>query len=223
MASKRLVVELYYDVVSPYSYFCFEALTRYRQPWDMDLRLKPFHLGGIMKAANNKPPGMVPNKARYMLKDLSRLSKYYDVPFKIPEEFMEWVLTRTTLSAQRFLCALQLHGPDHVEAVSRAFYQRLFGENKEIMSLECIPEVAKAANLTQDLIDKCLKAIESDDVKDLVKKHTDEALDMNAFGAPTIVAHISGKKEMYFGQDRLYLLAHEAGKPWLGPLTQAKH
>ena len=58
-AAKRLVVELYYDVVSPYSYFCFEALTRYRQPWDMDLRLKPFHLGGVMKAANNKPPAMV--------------------------------------------------------------------------------------------------------------------------------------------------------------------
>ena len=58
-AAKRLVVELYYDVISPYSYFCFEALSRYRQPWDMDLRLKPFNLGAIMKEANNKPPGMV--------------------------------------------------------------------------------------------------------------------------------------------------------------------
>lgn len=200
-----------------------------------------------------------------MVKDLDRLSKYYQIPFKIPEDFMEWIMTRTTISAQRFLCALEIHAPDHVEEASRqvgrahlwiiygksearwqesprtsicvhenfpsfyivlslyrAFYQRLFGQNKEIMSLECIPEVAKAANVPQDLIEKCLKAIESDDVKDLLKKYTDEAIDLNAFGAPTIVAHISGKKEMYFGQDRLYLLAHEAGKPWLGPLVQSK-
>lgn len=72
-AAKRLVVELYYDVVSPYSYFCFEALSRYRQPWDMDLKLKPFHLGAIMKAANNKPPGMVRSfDSRFLMRDYER-------------------------------------------------------------------------------------------------------------------------------------------------------
>nr|QJD20832.1 glutathione S-transferase kappa 1 [Blattisocius dentriticus] len=222
MAAKRLLVELYYDVVSPYSYFGFEALCRYRQPWDMDLKLKPIYLGGIMKAANNKPPLMVPNRGLYMVKDLSRLSKYYQVPFKIPEEFVEWVSTKSTINSQRFLCALEIHSPEHVEATTRAFYERIFGQNKEIMSFECLPEVAKAAKVPQDVIDKCVKAVNSEEVKAALIKYTDEAIALKAFGAPTIVAHIAGKKQMYFGQDRLLLLAHEAGKPWLGPLAEAK-
>lgn len=59
MASKRLLVELYYDVVSPFSYLAFEALCRYRQPWNMDLKLKPFVLGAVMRETGNAPPAMV--------------------------------------------------------------------------------------------------------------------------------------------------------------------
>ncbi|OQR69294.1 glutathione S-transferase kappa 1-like [Tropilaelaps mercedesae] len=217
MASKRLVVELYYDVVSPFSYLCFEALCRYRTPWDMDLRLKPFNLGAVMRESGNAPPAMVPNRARYMLKDLKRLSSYYQVPLQIPKEFMSWILSKSTVNAQRFLCALEVQKPELVEPVSRAFYQRLFGEQKEIMSLECIPEVARKGGVPDDVIKSCLDEIETEKIKAILKKNTEEALELNAFGAPTMVAHIDGRKEMFFGQDRLYLLAHEAGKSWLGP------
>ena len=33
---------------------------------------------------DNRPPGMVPMKALYLAKDLSRLSKYYDIPLQQP-------------------------------------------------------------------------------------------------------------------------------------------
>lgn len=102
----------------------------------------------------------------------------------------------------------------------RAFYQRLFGEQKEIMSLECIPEVAHTAGVPEDVIKKCLDSMKSGEIKGILKKHTEEALENGAFGAPTMVAHINGKKEMFFGQDRLHLLAYEAGKPWNGPFPE---
>jgi len=222
-ASKKLVVELYYDVISPYSYLAFETLCRYKKPWDMNLVLKPFFLGGVMKAAGNKPPAMVPNRGMYMLKDLERLSRYHEVKVQMPEQFMEWIMTKNTVNSQRFLVALQLTAPDYLEPASRAFYKRLFDEGKEIMSPECIPQVAADAKIPKEIIEKCLQQIKLDAVKNKLKENTDEAIELNAFGAPTIVAHINGKKELFFGADRMALLAHESGKPWHGPVpTQSK-
>ena len=37
----------------------------------------------------NKPPGMVPNKFKYMTSDLQRLSKYFDVPISSPADPFE--------------------------------------------------------------------------------------------------------------------------------------
>lgn len=57
MAAKRIPVKLYYDVISPYSYFAFETIMRYRSIWSkMDLQLKPVHLFAILKATENTPP-----------------------------------------------------------------------------------------------------------------------------------------------------------------------
>jgi len=172
-----------------------------------------------MKEAGNKPPAMVPNRGMYMTKDLNSLSKYYGVKLRLPDEFMEWILTKSTVNSQRFLIALQLNAPDYVEATTRSFWQRLFGDGKEIMSLECLPEVGKNAGIPEDVLKKCLNQIKSDAVKGQLKKNVEEVLEEGAFGMPTYVAHINGKKRMYFGQDRLPLLAFEAGKPYLGPIS----
>jgi len=51
----------------------------------MNLKLRPFFLGGIMKESGNKPPMMVPNKGVYMNKDLARIASYYGVPLKFIE------------------------------------------------------------------------------------------------------------------------------------------
>lgn len=109
-AALRTKVELFYDVVSPYSWFGFEVgsfkgyvifdknlnlsfqvLCRYQPHWKMDLHLRPFFLGGIMKGTGNRPPMMVPNKALYMQKDLLRNAAYFGVPLKLIE--VDYILT----------------------------------------------------------------------------------------------------------------------------------
>lgn len=51
--SKRVTVELFYDIVSPYSALGWTLLQRYKSVWPMTLTLRPFFLGGVMKAVNN--------------------------------------------------------------------------------------------------------------------------------------------------------------------------
>ncbi|OQR69295.1 glutathione S-transferase kappa 1-like [Tropilaelaps mercedesae] len=84
------------------------------------------------------------------------------------------------------------------------------------MSPECIPEVTKPAGVLEKTLSVCLEVLQRREVKNVLKRHMDEALEVDAFGLPVIVAHIDGRKEVYFAQDHLQLLAHGADKNGLG-------
>ena len=58
-------------------------LCRYRNLWNMDLKLVPFRIGEAMKATGNKPPWMsVPAKNKYVFKDAARSAAFFSVPLK---------------------------------------------------------------------------------------------------------------------------------------------
>lgn len=218
MAAGRIAVDFFYDVVSPYSYLAFETLLRYRTPWNLDVKLKPFFLGGVMRETSNKPPGLVPNKAAYMATDLRRLSGYFGVPIKPPDFFLEFIMTKSTIKPQRFLVALDMKHPKYLEEASRGFWKRFYEENKEIASEDDITEVGRKIGMADDALKETLAMISQDAVKEALLRNTKQAVEeFGAFGAPTIVAYVDGKPHMFFGSDRFELLAHVMGKKWLGP------
>uniref|UniRef100_A0A1A8HHY0 Glutathione S-transferase kappa n=1 Tax=Nothobranchius korthausae TaxID=1143690 RepID=A0A1A8HHY0_9TELE len=218
--TSRKVVELFYDVVSPYSWLGFEVMCRYRNVWNIDLKLRPAFLGGIMQGAGNKPPGVVPNKFLYMTKDLERLSRYFDVPIQPPSDPFEVMFNKGSLSAMRFLTAVQQKekgGDKQVEQVSRELWRRIWSEDKDITQPASLSEAAKRAGLSDSEIAELLRLSSSQEVKDKLKNVTQDALNYGAFGFPMLVCHVEGKPEMFFGSDRFELMAHCMGEKWLGP------
>ncbi|KAM3615228.1 uncharacterized protein V6R79_025274 [Siganus canaliculatus] len=219
MTSKK-VIELFYDVVSPYSWLCFEVLCRYRYIWNMELKLRPVYLGGIMQGAGNKPPGLVPNKSKYMTKDLKRLAEYFGVPLQSPSDPFNVMFNKGSLAAMRFLVAVQegAKGEDRmVERVSRELWRRIWSEDKDITVPESLAEAARKAGLSEGEIKVALQRCTSQDIKDELKSATQRALDYASFGLPMVVCHVNGKPEMFFGSDRFELMAHCIGEKWLGP------
>lgn len=218
--SQRKVVELFYDVVSPYSWLGFEVLCRYKNIWNVDIHLRPGFLGGIMQSSGNSPPAMVPKKGVYMNKDIERMSEFYQVPLRQPSDFFNVVIKKGSLSAMRFVTAVQMSNPEFLEGVSRELWLRIWSEDKDITEPESILEAAKKAGMSEDLAKKLLSSITSPEVKNQLKETTDKALAYGVFGMPSIVAHINEKPELYFGSDRFELLAHRLGEKWLGPVPQ---
>ncbi|KAG8009982.1 Glutathione S-transferase kappa 1 [Nibea albiflora] len=219
MTSKK-VIELFYDVVSPYSWLGFEVMCRYRQVWNIELKLRPAFLGGIMQGSGNKPPGLVPNKFLYMTKDLNRLAGYFGVPLQSPSDPFEAMFNKGSLSAMRFVTAVQERekdGDKRVEQVSRELWRRIWSEDKDITEPGSLSEAAMKAGLSDSEIKEALKLSTTKEIKDKLKGVTQEALDHGAFGFPLLVCHVSGKPEMFFGSDRFELMAHCIGEKWLGP------
>uniref|UniRef100_A0A8C5DUV8 Glutathione S-transferase kappa n=1 Tax=Gouania willdenowi TaxID=441366 RepID=A0A8C5DUV8_GOUWI len=209
--SSRKVVELFFDVVSPYSWLGFEVMCRYRNVWNINLQLRPVFLGGIMQASGNKPPGLVPNKFMYMTKDLKRLGEYFDVPLHPPSDPFEAMFNKGSLSAMRFVAAVQEKnkGSDQkVELVSRELWRRIWSEDKDITEPASLIEAATKAGLSVGEIKELLEMYTSKEIKDKLKSSTQEA----SFGLPMLVCHVDGKQEMFFGSDRFELLAHCIGE-----------
>lgn len=219
MTSKK-VIELFYDVVSPYSWLGFEVMCRYRNVWNIDLKLRPAFLGGVMQGSGNKPPGLVPNKFVYMTHDLKRLAQYFDVPLQSPSDPFEAMFKKGSLSAMRFVAAVQERetgGDKQVEQVSRELWMRIWSQDKDITDPASLSEAAMKAGLPDSEIKELLKLSTSKEIKDKLKSTTQEALDHGSFGFPMMVCHVNGKHKMFFGSDRFELMAHCIGEKWLGP------
>ncbi|KAM6139879.1 glutathione S-transferase kappa 1-like [Pterocles gutturalis] len=214
----RTLVELFYDVVSPYSWLGFEVLCRYQHIWNVDLRFRPAFLGGIMQATGNKPPAMLPKRAEYLQKDIKRMAKYYQVPVQISEGDFQRVLGKSSLAAMRFITATDMTEPRYLEPLSREFWRRFWSQHEDISQPENILAVAGQAGLSSELAQKLLETISSPAVKNRLKETTEEAIKYGAFGMPAVVAHLNGEPHLFFGSDRLELLGSVLGEKWLGPV-----
>lgn len=221
MSSSKKVIELFYDVVSPYSWLGFEIMCRYRNVWNIELKLRPAFLGGVMQGSGNKPPGLVPNKFKYMGKDLQRLSKYFDVPIGFPADPFEAMFNKGSLPAMRFVAAVQereVGGDTQLEQVSRELWMRIWSQDKDITLPESLAEAGMKAGLSASEVEETLKLSQSKQIKDNLKKSTEQALSYGAFGFPMVVCHVNGKAEVFFGSDRFELMANCIGEKWEGPL-----
>uniref|UniRef100_A0A3Q1FQL0 Glutathione S-transferase kappa n=1 Tax=Acanthochromis polyacanthus TaxID=80966 RepID=A0A3Q1FQL0_9TELE len=216
--SSRKVVELFYDVVSPYSWLSFEVMCRYRNVWNIDLKLRPAFLGGVMAGSGNKPPGFVFNKMQYMKDDIRRLAEYFNVPLQQPSDPAEVMFNKGSLTAMRFVAAVHEKGGDKkTEKVSRELWRRVWSEDKDITEPASLSEAAVKAGLTDVEIKEALAMCTTKEIKEKLKSCTEEALKHGAFGFPMMICHVDGKPEMFFGSDRFELMAHCIGEKWFGP------
>ncbi|NWV72525.1 GSTK1 transferase, partial [Malurus elegans] len=108
--------------------FMLQVLCRYKNIWNIDLRLRPAFLGGIMQQTGNKPPAMLPKRAEYMLKDVKRMAKYYQVPLHMTGADFQRIMATSTLPAMRFITAVDMTNPQYLEPLSREFWMRFYSQ-----------------------------------------------------------------------------------------------
>uniref|UniRef100_A0A8C9DD88 Glutathione S-transferase kappa n=1 Tax=Prolemur simus TaxID=1328070 RepID=A0A8C9DD88_PROSS len=195
-------LELFYDVLSPYSWLSFEVLCRYQNIWNIKLQLRPSLIAGIMKDSVSCP----------LLKtrdDIKLLRQHFQIPIQFPKDFISVILEKGSMSAMRFLTALSLEHPEMLEKVSRELWMRVWSR------------AAEKAGMTIEQAQGILEKISTPKVRNQLKETTEAACRYGAFGLPITVAHVDGQTHMLFGSDRMELLAYLLGEKWMGPVPPA--
>ncbi|XP_045421120.1 glutathione S-transferase kappa 1 isoform X1 [Lemur catta] len=214
-------LELFYDVLSPYSWLGFEVLCRYQNIWNIKLQLRPSLIAGIMKDSGNKPPALLPRKAQYLRQDIKLLRQHFQIPIQFPKDFFSVILEKGSLSAMRFLTALSLEHPEMLEKVSRELWMRVWSRDEDITEPQSILAAAEKAGMTTEQAQGILEKISTPKVRNQLKETTEAACRYGAFGLPITVAHVDGQTHMLFGSDRMELLAYLLGEKWMGPVPPA--
>ncbi|MBX3251316.1 MAG: 2-hydroxychromene-2-carboxylate isomerase [Myxococcales bacterium] len=187
-------IELFFDVVSPYSYLAVTQIEALAERHGAEVDFKPFFLAGVMKATGNVPPATLPARGKYLFADLNRWAKRYGVPFRFPSSF-----PAKTITAQRMLVAQRLADAAGVPKLAHALYRAHWGEGGDVAAPERLVALAEGAGLDGEAL---LAAAGTPEVKAELEALTADAVARGAFGAPTLFVG----REMFFGNDRLGLL-----------------
>lgn len=185
-------IEFFYDYASTYSYLAHREIERVAAAHDAELVFRPMVLGFVFKASGNSMPAAVPAKATYMIHDVRRWARHYDLPFKMPSVFP----VNTIRALRGAVAALE----DGVFArYHHAVMEAYWAHDQDIGDPETLAKVAGAAGLDGE---RLVARAEDPAVKAGLKANTDDAIARGVFGAPTFFVG----DQMFWGNDRLHFV-----------------
>ncbi|MCX7165161.1 MAG: 2-hydroxychromene-2-carboxylate isomerase [Rhodocyclales bacterium] len=184
-------IDFWFDFASTYSYLSALRIDPLASAKGVKVNWRPFLLGPVFAAMgwNDSPFNIYPSKGRYMWRDMERLCKYYGIPLRRPSKF-----PRNGIRPARIICAHQDAPwvPDFVREVFSAGFAR----DQDIGEREVVVGLLESMGLDAEVL---IAVAESPEGKDRLRRQTEEAFNLDIFGAPTFI--VGG--EMFWGNDRL--------------------
>lgn len=195
----RPPLQFWFDFGSTYSY---PAALRIEEAAGADVRWRPFLLGPIFRLQGwgDSPYNLNPLRGAYMWRDIERICRRHQFPFRRPGVF-----PRHGLLAARVCCV----APDAawVPAFCRAVFRANFAQDREISDREVIGGILDGlGEKGSELIGRAT----SPEVKESLRRRTGEAEALGLFGAP----HFVVGNEIFWGNDRLDEALDWLKKPW---------
>jgi len=189
-------IEFWFEFASTYSYPAALRVEAMAQAAGLELAWRPFLLGPIFKTQgwDDSPFNLYPAKGRYMWRDLERICAAQGIPFRRPSQF-----PRNGLLAARLAC--QYSDEPWLPEFVRRVYIANFAEDRNIADPSVIGAIVRELGGPQD----SLEGAGSNEAKSKLRAHTERALALGIFGAPSCVVGT----ELFWGNDRL-----EAAVAW---------
>ncbi len=183
-------VEFFFDYISPATYFAHMLLPGIAKRTGAEIDYRPFLLGGVFHATGNTSPISIPAKGKWLIEDLNRFAKRYELPFALNPNF-----PFKTINLMRGAIWLQEKGDD-LTAYSNAMFKAIWAEKRNLADEQEMVALLKELSINPD---EYQAAVSRQEIKDKLRANTDEAVQRGAFGAPSMFVN----EELFWGQDRL--------------------
>lgn len=188
---ERKTIEFWFEFASTYSYPAAMRIEGLAAERGCAVVWKPFLLGPIFKAQgwDSSPFNLYPAKGRYMWRDVERVCNDLGIPWRKPSTF-----PRNGVTAARVACAHSF--APWLPAFVRAVYSAGFAQDQEIGEADVVRGCL--AGLVPDP-DAILLSASSGEAKGLLRRNTEQAMELGIFGAPSFMVG----SELFWGNDRL--------------------
>ncbi len=183
-------LDFWFDYTCPFAYLGSTQAVAVAERMGVPLTWRPLLLGGVFKAVRN-PQNLFATRGAarnaHESADMSRWAKRFGVELRMPAGH--------PMRSVEALRATLVTGID--PKVIAGFYRAYWVENRPISTPEVIREVVARAGHDADAV---LAKIEAQDVKDDLRRRTDEGVALGIFGLP---AWVVDGAHLYWGQDRI--------------------
>jgi len=190
--------DFYFDFVSPYSYLAHKKIRELEKKTSIKIKYKPILLGGLHNMHNIKAPAFIPAKAKFMIRDCKLIADKEKIKFKFNSYF-----PIKTLNLMRGVLVAQ-------EDDFKSFYidnvfDSIWSDGLNMNDQNIVDKIIKNLNINPKTF--FLRST-SQNIKEELKKRTNNAYEKGIFGAPTFFIN----NKIFWGQDRLYFAIQEASK-----------
>ncbi|MBP6630454.1 MAG: 2-hydroxychromene-2-carboxylate isomerase [Kofleriaceae bacterium] len=193
-------LDFYFDVASPFAYLGATQIEAVGAAVGAPVRWIPILLGALFREVGTPDVpllGFPEPKRRYVGRDLGHWARWWQVPLVFPRRFPQ-----RSVTAQRLILAAAAAGAD-APALARRLFRAFWAEDRSIEEPSELGAVLAELALPAGLLEQATTPA----IKDQLRANTDAARTAGVFGVPTTVAHHDGTTSLFWGQDRLDLLA----------------
>tara|TARA_Y100000741_G_C18004286_1_gene457435 strand:- start:9 stop:596 length:588 start_codon:yes stop_codon:yes gene_type:complete len=182
-------IEFYFDFVSPYSFLAQKQIKKLEKKNFFKVKYRPILLGGLHNLHQIKAPAFIPSKAKFMIRDCKMIAEKRKINFKFNSYFpiKTLDLMRGTLVAEE---------DDFLSYYIDKIFDSIWKDGLNMNDQSIIDKVIKNININPKTF---FLRSSSQNIKNLLKKKTDEAFRKGIFWAPTFLVN----NKIFWGQDRL--------------------
>ena len=170
-----MVIEFFFDPVSPYAWLAGTRLEELEARTGKIIVVRPILFAGLLKAHGHLGPAEIPAKRRYIFRDVMRRASDYGLTLQGPPEH-----PFNPLKALRIATAIDADTQRRAFAVNAM--NAAWSSGRDLNDDSVLDDIAQEVGLESGW---WRKAIDDPDVKQKLITTTQQAIDGDIFGVPT--------------------------------------
>ena len=178
-------IEFYFDFISPYTYLGHKRIEN--EGSGIEFNYKPILLGGLHKLWNITPQAYIEPKKEFMIMDCEMVSKKFKIDFVFNSKF--------PINSIKLMRGCLVLEKDQLKEYIKLVFDAYWKNNDDVTDNKVLSKILNQIDIR---LDEFIDKIEKNEVKEKLKKFTNDAFKKKIFGAPTFV--INNKN--FWGQDR---------------------